>query len=93
MTYSNSLALPVARLQNYRIGNIITIIEKDEDGSWVETTSVLSSVQRFYDAETALVRMKIRLGGNDADMRNGMLFVVDADETEDYSVLFTPVTR
>lgn len=93
MTYSNSLALPVARLQNYHIGNIITIIEKDEDGSWVETTSVLSSVQRFYDAETALVRMKIRLGGNDADMRNGMLFVVDADETEDYSVLFTPATR
>jgi len=94
MTYSNPLAMPVARLQSYHIGNIVTIIEKDEDGSWVETTSILSSVQRVYDAETALIRMKIRLGGNDADTRNGMLFVVDADEADDYSTLFTvTVTR
>jgi hypothetical protein len=88
-------ALPIGRIATFHIGTVVTIVEKDADDRKIETSGVLSSIRRIYkeDEDTTLDRIEVRLGGNDADMRNGMLFVIDADESEDYSIIFFTTPR
>lgn len=94
MPYRNGSAMRISQIPNYAIGRIITVIERDEEyGSWEETTAILSSIQRKYDPEGSLVSLIVRLGGNDADTRNGLLFALSAESAEDGSYLYTLSTN
>lgn len=85
---NRGMTLPVHRLNNYDIGKIVTILENEEDGSRTETSGTLSSIKRKYNADGEVTRMEIRLSGNDADLRNGMAFILNAEEVKGYKFLF-----
>ena len=82
----------VSELASGHVGKVVTIIHTDyesDDETKMETTAVLYSLQRHLDSEGNLSHLKIRLGGGDASARNGLLFVLDADDASNGEFLFS----
>lgn len=92
-------SLNVDMLNPLDIGKIITISavdhESDDDGSTYESSGKLYTLQRCFDSNGDFRNLTIKLGGPDATIRNGMMFVLDKDEVEsgDYKFAYITSTR
>ena len=73
----------VEMLSADEVGRCITVCHPDDesdDNSTIQSSGVLYTLQKTFDEEGNLKQMRFALGGPDASVRNGMLFILTAEE-------------
>lgn len=78
-----NFVVAVDLLSPQEVGKRITVCHPDDesdDNDTIQSSGVLYTLQKTFDDNGNMKNMRFALGGPDATVRNGMLFILDAAE-------------